>query len=60
MNDQTKYAFCIEMAKLAERHNDLERMNHWYARGWYFLMKTEDPNNPILKDFPMIQDKRGE
>ena len=45
MDDNIRYAFCIEMAGKAERAEQLEAMNNWYARAWEILLKDSDYAN---------------
>jgi hypothetical protein len=59
MDDQTRYAFCIEMATLAKHHDDLDGINEWYSRAWYYLQKSSD-DGVKLEGFKLIQDKRNE
>ena len=59
MDDQTRYAFCIEMAQLARQHEDIDGMNEWYGRAWYYLQKTGD-DGVKLESFKLIRDKRDE
>jgi hypothetical protein len=57
MDDNTRYSFCIEMANLARIHNDLESMNEWYGRAWYYLQKSSD-DGVKLEGFYIIKDNR--
>ena len=57
MDDQTRYAFCIEMAALAKGYEDLDSMNEWYAKAWFYLQK-ESGDGAKLEHFMLIRDKR--
>ncbi len=57
MDDQTRYAFCVEMATLAKLREDLDAMNEWYGRAWYYLQKDSD-DGVKLEGFKLIRDCR--
>ena len=59
MDDQTRYAFCIEMATLAKAYDDLDTMNEWYGRAWHYLHKAGD-DGVMREGFKIIRDKRNE
>ncbi len=45
MDNNIRYAFCIEMAQKAERNNMPGPTNAWYARAWHFLLKDSEYEN---------------
>ncbi len=59
MDDQTRYVFCIEMATLAKDNQDLDSVNEWYSRAWYYLQKNSD-DGVKLEGFKIIRDKRSD
>ena len=42
MEDQTRYAFCIEMANLARQNGMSKSANKWYARAWTLILKDSE------------------
>lgn len=56
MDDVTRYAFCIEMANLAKASEDLDSMNEWYSRAWYYLQKNGD-DGVKLEGYKIIRKK---
>jgi transcription initiation factor IIE alpha subunit len=58
MDDQTRYAFCVEMANIAKSRDDLDGMNEWYSRAWYYLQKNSD-DGVKLEGFKVIKDCRN-
>ena len=57
MDDNVRYAFCIEMATLSKQFEDLDGMNEWYSRAWFYLHKASE-DGVKLEGFPIIKDKR--
>lgn len=52
MDDQIRYAFCIEMANLAKTNGRDKAVDIWYGRAWTILLKdTEYENSGAWRAF---------
>jgi hypothetical protein len=59
MDNQTRYAFCIEMGNLARANGRKESTNKWYSRAWHLLLEgTEYADKGEWRAFWEVDDEK--